>query len=344
MRLQAAARRPIGWRTEHSTGCCQASSGVRQVSDRKTMADNINSPFFSSSFQAIWLVCVGRMHMFVKSIGAAPRQLSSGGESPFSRCPIFVYRPAQRYDVECFAEERLKQGVSFSVSVPRKPGRYPLIVCLQACSEPANLSQALYRAWVEAGYALVVVSHGGWTSPPQRRHPEVVDSEYVAVIRDLLCHLRKRDGSPFDRIDFETVVIAGSVIGAGAARALADACNSGAPLSSPANFPDLLVIADAHTRQVSEAVLVGASPCRDLVIAVPDRGGKGGIIRHDRHPLPAQGDGTRASVPAISPQAAIRHLSLGFLDAAVKRDQTAIEWLECDAGRWLEPVGELHHG
>ena len=344
MRLQVEACRPKGWRKACSTSYCPASSGVRQVSDRKTMADNINAPFFSSSFPAVWPVCVERMHTFVNSIGTTPRQSSSRGESPFNRCPIFIYRPAQRYEVEWFAEERLQQGGLFSLRVPRKPGCHPLIVFLAACSEPANSSQELHEAWVEAGYALVVVSPEGHTSPLREGRPEVVDGEYVHVVRDLLDHLRERDGAPFDRIDFEAVVIAGATISADAARRLADACNSIDPLGTRADFPDLLVIADADTRQFSDNDFAGASPGHGLVIAVPGGGSQGGIIRHDFHPLPAPGDGTRASVPVIPARTAIRHLSLGFLDAAVKRDQTAIEWLECDAGRWLEPVGDLHYG
>jgi hypothetical protein len=39
----------------------------------------------------------------------------------------------------------------------------------------------------------------------------------------------------------------------------------------------------------------------------------------------------------------MRHLSLGFLDAIVKKDPVAIEWLEHDAGRWLESVGKLQY-
>jgi hypothetical protein len=308
------------------------------------MVDNINAPFVSSSFHAAWPVCVARMPRFVKSIYAVLRQSSSAGESPFSRCPIFIYRPAQRYDIQSFAQEQLRQGVSFSLSLPRKPGRHPLIVYLQARSEPAIFNQELHRFWVEAGYALVVVSHEGDTSPLQEGHPKEIDGEYVRVVRDLLDHLRERDGAPFDRIDFGTVVIAGTAIGADVARRLADACNSVDPLSTHADFPDLLVIADADTRQLSDDDFAGALPGHGLVIAVQGGDGQGGMIRHDFHPQPAQGDGTRAAVPLIPTRAVIRHLSLGFLDAAVKRDQTAIEWLECDAGRWLEPAGDLHFG
>lgn len=344
MRLQATARRPMGWWKAYSMGCCLANSGVRQVSDRKTMADNINAPLFSSSFHAAWLACVESMHLFKKSIGAALWQLSSGGESPFRRCPIFIYWPARRHDVESFAEERLKQGVTFSLSVPGKTGRHPLIVYLQSRSAPAIFSRELHRAWVEAGYALVAVSHDCGTSPLQERRPEVVDSDYGRLIRGLLGHLRQRNGAPFDRIDFETVVIAGAAISTNAARMLADACNSGDPSSSHAHFPDLLVIAGADTRRLPTDIPAGASPCHDLVIAVPGGDGEGGIVRHNRHPLPAQCDGTGAGAPPISHQAVITHLSLGFLDATVKRDQTAIEWLACDAGRWLEPVGDLYYG
>jgi hypothetical protein len=218
-----------------------------------------------------------------------------------------------------------------------------LIVCLQARSEPVVFSRELHRAWVEAGYALVVLHEGG-TSPFQERRPEVVESEYAGMIRGLLGHLRERNGAPFDRIDFETVVIAGTGISTNTAQMLADACNSGDSFSSHVHFPDLLVIAGADTCQLPDEIPAGASLCHDLVIAVAGEDGQGGIIRHDRHPLPAQRDGTSASAPQISPQAVIRHLSLGFLDAAVKRDQTAIEWLACDAGRWLEPVGDLYYG
>jgi len=38
---------------------------------------------------------------------------------------------------------------------------------------------------------------------------------------------------------------------------------------------------------------------------------------------------------------AIQRLSVAFLDAQLKKDPIAEEWLARDAGRWLEPVGEL---
>ena len=38
---------------------------------------------------------------------------------------------------------------------------------------------------------------------------------------------------------------------------------------------------------------------------------------------------------------AIQRLSVAFLDAQLKKDPIAVEWLARDAGRWLEPVGEL---
>lgn len=38
---------------------------------------------------------------------------------------------------------------------------------------------------------------------------------------------------------------------------------------------------------------------------------------------------------------AIQRLSVAFLDAQLKQDPIAGEWLARDAGRWLEPVGEL---
>ncbi|WP_153130054.1 hypothetical protein [Dechloromonas hortensis] len=38
---------------------------------------------------------------------------------------------------------------------------------------------------------------------------------------------------------------------------------------------------------------------------------------------------------------AIQRLSVVFLDAPLKQDPIAGEWLARDAERWLEPVGEL---
>ena len=308
------------------------------------MAHNIKAPFLFSSFQAALPAYVAHLQRFVKFVGDAPWKLFCNEESPFSRCPIFIYRPARRYDVQSFAQARLQQGVSYSLSVPRTPGRHPLIVYLTARSEPANFSQELHRAWVEAGYALVVVSPESHTSPLQAGHPDVIDGEYVRLIRSLLEQLRERDGAPFDRNDFQTVVIAGAAISANDARMLSAACNCIDPLGNDADFPDLLLIADEDTRQFSGSDLAGASPGHGLVIAVPGGNGHRGMIRHDFHPLSAPGERTHAADLMIPKRAAIRHLSLGFLDATVKRDQTAIEWLKCDAGRWLEPVGDLHYG
>ena len=38
---------------------------------------------------------------------------------------------------------------------------------------------------------------------------------------------------------------------------------------------------------------------------------------------------------------AIQRLSVAFLDAQLKNDPIAAEWLTRDAARWLTPVGEL---
>lgn len=38
---------------------------------------------------------------------------------------------------------------------------------------------------------------------------------------------------------------------------------------------------------------------------------------------------------------AVQRVSVAFLDAMLKRDPIALEWLERDVTRWLEPVGEL---
>jgi hypothetical protein len=305
------------------------------------MSDNINVPYFSAKRPTILPGRLARIRQFVTNISSTLRQLSCGGESPFRRYPIFAYRSAQLYDVESFVQDGLKQGISITVSVPRRPGRYPLIVWLKTQLVLAKFCDELHRGWVEAGYAVVVVSLGNCTSQSPEKCSAAADSGDVAVIRDLLCHLQERDEFPFDRIDFETAVFGGTAVGADSARTLADACGGSDSLLPRMGFPNRLVIADGYAQELSEDGLAEISPSNDLIIALPG-GGKEGVIRLDFHPFSASGGETGSPLPAISHQVAARHLSLGFLDWAVKRDTTAIEWLERDAGRWLEPVGDLH--
>lgn len=305
------------------------------------MAHYINPLFLTGNCNAKLLECAAGIRQFVRDIGFASRQWLAGIKPTFSRFPIFVYRPAQRFAVEPYALDGLKDGLSFSVSVPRKPGRYPLIVWLKGKSARATICHELELNWVEAGYALIVISQASCPASFPERAAQVVDDAFVRAVRDLICHLRERDEPLLDRINFDRVVVGGLAIGANKAQTLANACASGNPPFPTLNSPTLLVIESAGDRQNSEDVDAGTSTFQNLVIALPG-GGNEGIIRFNFHPLEGKGDGAGATDFLVPHSVAVSHLSLGYLDCAVKGDSTALEWLERDAGRWLEPMGDLY--
>ncbi|KAB2923509.1 MAG: alpha/beta hydrolase [Dechloromonas sp.] len=73
-------------------------------------------------------------------------------------------------------------------------------------------------------------------------------------------------------------------------------------------------------------------------------GGAGGGMPPAGRRGPPGGSGGMAGSPdagAARQAIAIQRLSVAFLDAQLKKDPVAVEWLTRDAARWLAPVGEL---
>lgn len=77
---------------------------------------------------------------------------------------------------------------------------------------------------------------------------------------------------------------------------------------------------------------------------MPPGGGRGGFSGRGGGPDGPPGSGGMSAFTVASSARqviALQRLSVAFLDAQLKNDPIALEWLERDAGRWLEPVGEL---
>jgi predicted dienelactone hydrolase len=74
-------------------------------------------------------------------------------------------------------------------------------------------------------------------------------------------------------------------------------------------------------------------------------GGMGGGMGGGRNGAMGGGPGGNMSAFPVASNArlgiAVQRVGVAFLDAIVKRDPIALEWLGRDAPRWLEPVGEL---
>lgn len=307
----------------------------------------IYTSYSSDSYLLLLFVIVAGAATFHILANATRPQWLPRQEPPLGRYPIYSYRSSQRHGAETLTE--IWPGndavaffkVSITVNLPREAGSYPLIVYLPAPTELAACADQRYQSWVEAGYVVAVVSQARYASSPDEKPAANFDDKQVLRISELLSHLEMQDAPPFDRIDFKTTVFAGCGASVGTARALADACSSGIGTASQTGSLQILVIQAPHTGEIAKVRERAVASCGDLAIFVPQKGGKESTLRYASYALPDTSSSRRSSAPEIAHTAVTQHLSLGFLDATVKNDATAIEWLERDAGRWLEPVGEL---
>ena len=278
--------------------------------------------------------------------------LSGWVESEVSRYPIYVYRSAQRYGIESHAEDLAlgNQVVSFNISMPvgmpRTTVCYPVIVNLSESAESAespDFGAELRKFWVEAGYAVIVVSQVRRVSFPRRRATAYAGDEHVSLIRDLLGHLATHEGPRFDRINFGMPVFAGRGAGVHRARALANSYGTAICPASQVGMPQMLLISAPRPDDLLDGKDGGEPLGDDLAIFIPKLGDRSSRLRYSSDPLCNQGVGQRSSAQNIPYDLATQRLSTGFLDAFVKKDPDAIEWLERDAARWLEPVGEFRN-
>ena len=331
-----------------SSGC----SAFKMAGQNLQMPNQIMSSSLFSNPSGAWLafgVCAFLLFLIV----CTKRWGFSGWvETELSRYPIYVYRSAQRYGVERYAEDLAlgNQIVSFNISMPagmpRTTACYPVIVYLPASAESAespDFGADLRKFWVEAGYAVIEVSQVRRVSFPQRRARAYAGDEHVSLIRDLLGYLSTQEGSRFARINFGMPVFAGRGAGAHKARALADSYGTATCPASQVEMPQMLFISAPRPDDLLDEEDGGKALGDDLAIFIPKLGDRSSRLRYISDPLRGQDAGQRSSAQNIPYDLATQHLSTGFLDAFVKKDPEAVEWLERDAARWLEPVGEFRN-
>ena len=167
--------------------------------------------------------------------------------------------------------------------------------------------------------------------------------EYVPMVRRLLTALGNRGTAPFASINLKNPVFVGCGSGADIARALADAHRADIRPASEKGLPQVLILLDPHAGKFAEGRDGKVSSCEGHAIFVLKVGDQEKILQFSIYPLTNQEICPSSPALKISYADAMRHLSLGFLDAIVKKDPVAIEWLEHDAGRWLESVGKLQY-
>lgn len=339
MSPQSSARQPASRHRNYRHPSLRRNTKPAPLGLSQSMHEHIIYPSYSSDPYLLLL--------FILLVGAISFQIFTGGGPPLRRYPLFVYRSSRHYPVETFAEilpandPAVPADFSITVSTPRTPGSFPLVVFLGAATGSAACTKDLCRFWIEAGYAVVEISQVQHASLSHGHSSAISDNDYAQCITDTLCRLAKRDAQPFDRINFETIAFAGCGSRSRTAQALAATHSRGTHSTTETISRYALVVQEAHTDNLAKAPDNKASPCGDLAIFVPSEGNEESTFRYSSHPLPDKNSSWHGSAPEIAHTVAMQHLTLGFLDAVVKKEPTAIEWLERDAGRWLEPVGEL---
>lgn len=312
------------------------------------MHDYVIYPFFSTDPYLLLLLIVtaGAVTFHILAYVTRPQWLATQ-EPPLGRYPVHLYRSSQQYGTDTFAkiwsgnDSVTSASAPVTVSVPQQYGNYPLIVYLPAPTELAAVTHERYRPWVEAGYAVVVVSQACYAAFSKGEAAANADDKRVLGIRELLKHLAMQDAPPFDRIDFKTPVFVGCGSVVGTARALANAYNNGIGAAAQKGAPQTLIIKAPHRGNFAEVRDDAGATGHDMLIFAPANGGKEGTLCYSSYPHAGTNVHRASAGPEIAHTTVTQHLSLGFLDAVVKNDPTAVEWLERDAGRWLEPVGEL---
>lgn len=130
-------------------------------------------------------------------------------------------------------------GCEVALTVPSKPGRYPLVIYLPGLGEGATAGEAWRTAWTRAGYAVLSLQPlaedaGAWSSARARtgdfallareRYSDKAMSERLGALHDALRQLARRHGAgepALERVDLSKVAVAGFDLGAYTAMAIA---------------------------------------------------------------------------------------------------------------------------
>lgn len=126
-----------------------------------------------------------------------------------------------------------------ALTVPSKPGRYPLVIYLPGLGEGPIAGEAWRTAWTRAGYAVLSLQPlaedaGAWSSARARtgdfallareRYSGKAMSERLGALHDALRQLARRHAAaepPLERVDLSRIAVAGFDLGAFTAMAIA---------------------------------------------------------------------------------------------------------------------------
>jgi len=172
---------------------------------------------------------------------SSPRRIAPVDDPALLRYAERAYQPEIRQGFESFNERwpSADGDIEVSLTLPRRPGSYPLIVYLPGLGEAADAGKPWRTAWAEAGYAVFAVQparfgrgalpghyakDADYTALARKNYATAALNERLRTVGSALFTLKKRVDSreaPYDRIDASRVVFAGYDLGAQTVQALA---------------------------------------------------------------------------------------------------------------------------
>lgn len=135
--------------------------------------------------------------------------------------------------------EIANRNVDIALTVPTKPGPFPLVIYLPALGETSSAGDAWRTAWAQGGYAVISIQAltedaNAWSSARARtgdfstlareRYSGKVMMARIEALRAALAELSRRHDrkeAPLDRIDLSRIAVAGYDLGAYTAMVIA---------------------------------------------------------------------------------------------------------------------------
>lgn len=122
------------------------------------------------------------------------------------------------------------RSFDFMLSVPVRPGRYPLVIYLPGLGESRTAGDGWRNTWAQAGYAVLSIQllnedsqawqspaarHGDFTHLARERYAERLMADRQSALRSLLAALHRHGGDAMlQNVDLTRVVMAGYDLGA----------------------------------------------------------------------------------------------------------------------------------
>jgi uncharacterized membrane protein YgcG len=157
--------------------------------------------------------------------------------------------------------ENAKSSFDVALTVPTKPGPFPLVIYLPALGETRSAGDAWRTAWAQGGYAVISIQPltedaDAWSSVRARtgdfsmlareRYSGKVMMARIEALRVALVELRRhhdRKEAPLDRIDLSRAAVAGYDLGAYTAMVIAgESIRDSVPLALPIPISAVIVL------------------------------------------------------------------------------------------------------